>query len=158
MRYLSLIVILALASACGTSSSTSSAADAGSDTYVGCNGDPRLNATSFPITLTSDDGKYTLTVQGAVPSVPLSGENTWTIAVTPVSGASPTVVGVHAAAFMPDHGHGSSKTPTFTLQQDGTWKAEHIYLTMAGIWRITFELTLSNKGSAKVVAFTCVAG
>ncbi len=150
------LAVLAGMAACGTSAA--SGGDATADAYVGCNGDKRINLTAFPMDVASNDGALTLRFLSADPSVPLAGENTWTMSVQTASGGKADITAIAGAAFMPDHGHPSAKTPLITQQPDGTWKLQEIYLTMAGVWRITLTLKQPGGADATAVVFVCVPG
>jgi hypothetical protein len=145
--------------------STTNAADDASS-YVGCNGDPRVNlpgsassgTDSASLEATGLSGSnVSLRVAFDAPSVPLAGENTWTVTVLNPGG--PAVAAISADAFMPDHGHPSSVTPVATLLPDGTWRIEHLNFSMSGVWRVTFKLTrVGVDDPATAVAYVCVTG
>ena len=145
-----------LASACGTAPAP--ALDAASSTYVGCNGDKRVNVGALPSVVPSDDGQLRLRVLSAEPAVPLAGENTWTLAIETAAGQALAVQGIRADAFMPDHGHPSPVAPVLSQQSDGTWRMSRLQLVMAGVWRLTLTIQQSGQPDKVVVAFVCVAG
>ncbi len=138
--------------------SAGNASDANSATYVGCNGDKRINLTGIPADITSEDGALTLHFTAADPAVPLAGENTWTFAVQSTGGVTADIKSVSAAAFMPDHGHPSSVAPIATLLPSGTWLLSNLYLTMAGVWRVTLTLERADGTKATALVYACVAG
>ena len=133
-------------------------APADTSSYVGCNGDSRVNLSGDASAMQLTDAADGLSLHFAfdAPSVPLAGENTWTVKVDVGTGAA--VTAITADAFMPDHGHPSSVTPVATLLPDGTWRVEHLNFSMSGVWRVTFTLKRADGNSAKAVAFVCVTG
>ncbi len=158
-RVILAVWLLATVPACG--SAGAGTADAGGDTYVGCVNDPRVNLTAFPGTVAADaPATVQLALLTADPPVPLAGENTWTFALRNADGSAvtePAGTVITADAFMPDHGHPSSLVPSVTLQPDGTWRLERVYLTMAGVWRITLKIAQPTATQTAVI-YVCVAG
>ena len=153
IRLFAVFSLLALGACTSTPSGQSD-----SDAYVGCNGDPRINLLAFPANVATDDAALTLHFLAAEPSVPLAGDNTWTVAVQTASGGKADVSAIIGAAFMPDHGHPSSVAPIATHQPDGTWRIEHLNLAMAGVWRVTLTLKRAAGQNATAVVYVCVAG
>lgn len=138
---------------------TSGGSDASSDTYVGCGGDNRIN---YPQDVPTDKpAGLQLHFLSAEPAVPLAGENTWTFEIRDANGSpvdANTVTAISVATFMPDHGHPGSVVPTVT-GANGKWRMDHLYLSMAGIWRVTLTLTMADGAASQTaVVFVCVAG
>ena len=161
MRFRRAIWAMVTLAACGAASSGEN--DAASETYVGCTGDPRVNLSSFPGDVALDAAASLPAVRlhflTANPSVPLAGENTWTFEFQAADGSLLTETAgttIQAAAFMPDHGHPRSVTPTVSLQADGKWQIENLFLTMGGIWRVTFTISTS-EGKRTAVVYVCAA-
>lgn len=147
--------VLVLCAAC--TSSTTASTDAGS-TYVGCNGDTRVNLTGWPTDIAAPDGTLRLHFVSGTPSVPLANDNTWTLAVQDSAGLPLDVSSLSAYAFMPDHGHPSLEKPAFTHLPDGTWQVSSINFSMPGVWRVTFTVTRKDGTKVDIEVFACAAG
>ena len=152
-RFIFLAAVLTL----GCTPSTSPTA-ATTTTYVGCNGDKRINLTQIPVDIASEDGTLTLHLLAAAPAMPLAGENTWTMAIQTPDGNPANVKSVSGVASMPDHGHTSSVTPQAVQQPNGQWLVSSVSLTMAGVWRVTFTIERSDGTKATALVYACVAG
>lgn len=134
------------------SSSTASSPDASAKT--GCAAETRGNAYSAGLEKVSASGKLHVRLLSAQPAPPEKGDNVWTVELDddtgkPIDGAS-----VSMTPFMPDHGHGSAKTPVATpTGEPGKYKIDQIYLPMAGYWEMTVHV-----GSEQVVFGFCIEG
>ena len=72
----------------------------------------------------------------------------------PVDGAKLTVT-----PFMIDHGHGSAVTPIVTPAGDGKYTISKVYLSMAGLWRITVSVVPPAGTAATEVTYSfCLDG
>jgi hypothetical protein len=70
-----------------------------------------------------------------------------------------TGAGITAKPFMPDHGHGSSVTPSVTpMGSDGTYQVTDLDLFMPGIWQVTLTITPASGPADSVVFSFCVDG
>jgi hypothetical protein len=163
-RALALASVLALAlasapvalAACGDdSSSTSSSGTSG--TQTACQKDTRKDA--YASGLAKSGASFTVKLLDAQPAPPSKGTNTMTVQVLdasgkPVDGASVTLV-----PFMPDHGHGSAVAPIVKgLGADGKYTIEKVYLAMAGLWELRFNVQAPGAASSDVTFSFCLDG
>jgi hypothetical protein len=51
---------------------------------------------------------------------------------------------------MPDHGHGSPRTPVLTDNGDGTFTLSDLFLFMGGVWQITFAAGTTEKATVSL--------
>lgn len=143
-RTLSALVVLVLA-ACsssdgGENTSSSSSSSGSSSGAVGCKNDPRITTMSQGLSAKSASGAFTAEIIAADPATPRrgageAGMNVWTMKLSldgQTIGDAATVT-----TFMPDHGHGSPKTPVIQPNGDGTAKVSTIFFFMAGVWQVT---------------------
>jgi hypothetical protein len=125
---------------------------------VGCLNDPRDDTYSAGMTKTGQAGNFQFVLESATPGPPALDTNTWVIKLldssgTPVPGANFTSI----KPWMPDHGHGSSATPSATDNNDGTYSIAPLYFFMAGLWQVTFAAQANGKNDTAVFSF-CVQG
>lgn len=93
----------------------------------------------------------------AAPTPPDKGDNTWTVQVldnaqVPMDDATLTVT-----PFMPDHGHGTSKTAAVTGSGSGMYDVDPVNLWMPGLWETTVEVETGTTSDAIVFSF-CIEG
>lgn len=141
---LALVLGLGLLQACGddTSGHDAHPTPADSGTAVGCSGDSRVTPFALGMQAKSASGKFVVELLNATPSPPQrgagdAGVNTWTVKIT-LDGQPPPVSDVTVTSFMPDHGHGSPRSPLLTANGDGTFAVNDLFLFMAGVWEIRF--------------------
>ena len=91
------------------------------------------------------------------PTPAFKGTNTWTIEVVDDAGAPIPGATVSVKPFMPDHGHGSSITPTVTELGEGRYAIASLVLFMPGLWETTIAITAAGIADSVVFSF-CVAG
>lgn len=164
MRRMILSMMWAAALACGeTTSGTvdggeTSGVDAGTNQVVGCNGDARAVAFTAGMTVASADGAVKVKVLSGDPQTPARGDNRWTVEL--YDGADQKLSGAALAVvpFMPDHGHGSAKTPVVTSGADGSYEVTPLNFSMPGVWRVTFEVTSSGGTIHDAIVHICIAG
>ena len=154
-----------LASACRSSAADSMDASVDAATsdaqIVHCETDPRVVAYAANLTRASASGALNVSLVSADPAPPARFTNTWTVTLsdaahTPIVGAA-----LHVVPYMPDHGHGTSIVPTITPNADGTYTVSNLYLFMAGVWRIRFDVADADAGmsiSDSVDFFVCIEG
>ena len=153
-------LLVALAAAgCTSSSGSGSGTDSGASGLdgsdsgtVSCANDPRVDTYVANLVKKSASGKMQVTLVASDPAPPIRGTNAWTMKITDDTGAAVTS-DVTVVPFMPDHGHGTSVTPTPTAQPDGSWKIDNLYFFMPGVWRVT----ITHAGDSVEYLF-CVAG
>lgn len=151
-----LLLALALVSiGCGSGSSS---ADSGTSAETLCERDTRGEA--FMPGLEKVDGALHVKILEGTPSVPVKGNNTWTVELRDGAGAVVDGATVSATPFMPDHNHGTSVVPTITALGEGRYTISPLYLFMAGVWRITLQVTPPGPTPtpASVQFFFCIDG
>jgi hypothetical protein len=57
-----------------------------------------------------------------------------------ICGPAPSAGVPRIDATMPRHGHGMNYRPKVARLAPGTWRAEGLFLHMAGAWRLVFEV------------------
>jgi hypothetical protein len=126
------ILAAALLAACGGGSSM---ADAG---QVNCQTDSRVFTYAPNLTVDSANKALKFVLVQSDPAPPARGNDTWTLHVTNASGQAMANLGLSVQTLMPEHGHGSSVTPTITDKGVGDYTVTPLYLFMPGVWRIRF--------------------
>lgn len=123
---------------------------------VGCATDPRVTVFATGMQAKSASGKLVAEIVNATPSPPQRGSgdagiNAWTVKLT-LDGAPPAAKDIQITTLMPDHGHGSPKTPVLTANPDGTYAVNDLFFFMAGVWEIIF----STNGQEPATFTICV--
>jgi hypothetical protein len=154
MRLALLAVAVSLGACSG--SSTPDAGNAVDSGYIDCTNDPRVATYAPGMSVADDAADRSYALMSIQPTPPARGTNTWTVKVTDGTGASVSGLSLGAAAFMPDHGHGSDVVPQVTSNGDGTYAITPLYFFMPGVWRIT--LSDADGGAHDAQFFFCVEG
>jgi hypothetical protein len=159
LRPLTLLLAPLVLPACsGGGGSPDGGPDAGA-VVITCQNDPRVSAYTPGMSVASPDGTLHFALEQGDPAPPARGTNTWTVKLSDASGNPPAGVQLEAVPFMPDHGHGSSVTPTATANGDGTWTIDNLYFFMPGVWRITLTAAPPDGGAGESGQFLfCVPG
>jgi hypothetical protein len=93
------------------------------------------------------------------PAPPIKGTNDWRIEVDDASGHPMDGATIKVVPFMPDHGHGTSVTPTIAPLGQGDYSVSSVYLFMPGLWQVTIFITpQGQKTMTSVVYNFCVDG
>jgi hypothetical protein len=148
---------------------------------VGCHGDPMTAGPSdaefyscaeetraIPytqgMTLDSSGGAFALTVldstfadKNGVPrsQAPAKGTNVWTVRITNVATGAPLDgATIKVTPRMPDHPNHGTLDVVVTPIEPGTYDVEPLYLWMAGLWNVKFEI----QGAAGVAGAGGAAG
>jgi YtkA-like len=163
LRTLSLlgaVVAITAAAACSSSSTgTTPAADTGnadSGVAVTCQNDPRVATYVANLVEKSASGSMSVTLVSSDPAPPIRGTNDWVVKIADASGNPMANATLTVTPFMPDHGHGTSVTPTVTTNPDGSYAVANVYLFMPGVWRVTIANTAAAADS--VDFFFCIPG
>jgi len=158
---LSLAGLLGRAADCTSSSATGGnpvdAAVPDGD-LVGCATDPRDDTYAAGMMKPGTQGNFQFVLMTANPGPPGLDANTWTVKLQDMGGAPvPGATFATIKPWMPDHGHGSTATPTVTDNGDGTYTVDDLYFFMAGLWQVPLTVQVNGKGDTVTFSF-CVAG
>lgn len=131
----------------------SSSGTSGSAETFQCSSDPRVETYVANLEKPGMLGRATFKLASADPAPPRKGMNAWTLHIVDKAGAAIPDADVTVSGMMPDHQHGWSTVPTITKGADGmTFTFEKMYLSMGGVWTVTFEVqTKGSDGNATVV-------
>ena len=156
------------AAACGGGSGASPAAadaaavpgdafDPDADIFIPCTGDPRADRYAPGMQKVAPKGQLAVTLLSSDPGPPIKGNNTFTVLVTDGSEVPQAGATLDVMPFMPDHGHGSPARPVAKpLPDAGKYTVTPLYLFMAGLWEITFNVTAPSGAKDAVVFRFCV--
>lgn len=147
---------LGLSVACSSSNGEDSTSSGGTPTS--CDQDNRKDV--YAPGLSKQAAAFTVRVLDATPAPPAKGTNAMTIQIVDPSGAPIDNATILVTPYMPDHAHGSALEPVVTpAGSEGKYAVTSLYYPMAGLWRITFSVTLPGASTAQDVAFQfCLDG
>jgi hypothetical protein len=135
--------------------------DPGSDSSIGCAGDPRGEKFALNMTHKGDSGMLSFVIAGSNFTPPAVDDNSWTIKVLdasgqPVKNATLTFPnnGHPSDPWMPDHSHGAHPAAAVN-NHDGTYAVDPLYFSMAGIWSTYIEATSGSVTDSTTFTF-CV--
>jgi hypothetical protein len=154
-RVAAFALVLGLSTAaCGSDEGESSGSS--STTGGACASDSRKDV--YTAGMARPAGGLSVKIMQAAPSPPAKGTNAFTLEVAdgagnPVDGATVVVT-----PFMPDHGHGSAVVPVVTAAGGGKYEVAKVYLSMAGLWRITVTVTTSGSSPQEAAFQFCLDG
>lgn len=146
------LLLGAVASACSSTEHGEDDAHANSAT---CPGAERVDAWSLP--LTKSAGPVTVALESALPSPLGKGKNTLVLSVRDAAGAPLDGASVTVTPFMPDHGHGSTVTPTVRAMGGVRYEVGEVVLPMAGVWELAVAVTPPGAAEARVTFVACIA-
>ena len=141
------IAVAAVMAACGGSQPT--------DDTVNCQNDSRVMTYAPNLSVTAGSGLKYILVQ-STPAPPAKGTDTWSLRVTDAAGTPKPSLNLQIKTLMPDHGHGSSVTPTITDGGGGNYTVNNLFLFMPGVWKITFAPAAAPTDTADFLF--CVPG
>ena len=132
---------------------------ADNDGDIGCINDPRAMTYTANMQVTGVGGLLNFVLQASDPAPPIKGTNSWTVKVLDAKTGMPvSAANLMVMPFMPDHGHGTSIVPTVTAQPDD-YKIDNVYLFMAGLWRVTIQVTTTDGHNNDAANFLfCIQG
>jgi YtkA-like len=119
-----------------------------------CEDEDRADA--FAVDLRKTGERYAVTIVQATPAEPVRGDNIWMVRVTDTSGAPMEAMTVDAKPWMPDHGHGTPVEEQVTELGAGEYEVSVLNLFMAGLWRVTLDVTGADDETDSVEFFVCV--
>jgi hypothetical protein len=140
----------------GCSSSDDSNDKSAASATNGCAADNRKDI--YTAGLTKAAGNLTIKMVDAAPAPPSKGMNTMTLEVTDASGKPVDGATVTITPFMPDHGHGSARTPVVTPAGGGKYTASEVYFAMAGLWRVTVSVQMPSAPVQEAIYQFCLDG
>ncbi|WP_394827581.1 FixH family protein [Pendulispora albinea] len=147
--------------ACSTSDSPADPGDAG-NVYVKCDDDKRVIPYTPNMEVASAQKKFKFKLVSADPAPPQKNHNKWKIRIVDQNGAEiPDGVVTVPPPFMPDHGHGSSVTPSVIPTGDGNYDVgftSPLHFFMPGVWRITVNVKIPNTVLDSAEFYFCVPG
>jgi hypothetical protein len=139
----------------------SSASSASGDTGTNAANCPTWNAPQDPLMAyapdmsqegTSSTLKFVLL--DADPAPPNLANMTWTLKILDASGAPVKDANFTSIkTWMPQHGHPSTAIPVPSNNQDGTYTIKNVYLYMAGVWQVTFNVTAGTTTDSGMFTF-----
>jgi hypothetical protein len=143
---------------------TTSAPDAGddlfdpdADIFIPCATDFRAEHYVPGMQKTALNGQTIVTLLSSDPGPPIKGNNVWQVLVTDAANAPQPGTTLKVNPFMPDHGHGSpARTVVKPLPAPGQYTVAPLYLFMAGLWEITFNVTAQSGVQDAVVFRFCI--
>lgn len=141
----------------GCSEDSSSSSSGGQSGSVTCENDSRVSPYSANMARDGEKGALRFMLQSIEPAPPTKGNSRWMVRVTDTADAPMAGGTLTADPRMPDHGHGSSVTPTVTDKGDGGYEVNPIYFMMPGVWDIQIDATVGGKTDTAHYVF-CVGG
>lgn len=144
--------------ACSSSDPAPPPSSSGGPGATACEKDTRKD--TFTSGLSKSAGDVTVKLMDAKPAPLVKGANELVVQI--VDGAGKTVDGatITLTSVMPDHGHGTSAKPEITpMGSNGTYAVKNVWLPMAGLWTLTFGVTLPGGSAPRDVTFSfCLDG
>ncbi len=113
------------------------------DTSPPCEEDRHAEAYEAGMTEGGSNEQISLRIDASDPTPPGVGANRWTLsALTPTEQEPVPDCSMTATPYMPDHGHGSTNTPTTEpAETDGTYVLDNIQFLMPGYWETTIAVS-----------------
>jgi YtkA-like len=146
---------IGIVAGCGGSSSPGDTTDGG---VIDCSNDARAMKYAPGLSITSTGKQMKFTLLSSDPAPPARGNDTWKLSIANAAGQPLSGLNVSVLPFMPDHGHGTSVTPTVTANSDATYTVTPLYFFMPGVWQITFGTTPPGGTADTAVYYFCVPG
>jgi len=147
--------VMAIA-ACSSDDSSGSSSSSSGGQNSGCAADNRKDI--YTAGITKPAGTLQVKLVDAKPGPPAKGTNEMMIEVLDAAGAPIDGATVVVTPFMPDHGHGSAVAPIVTAAGAGKYNVQKVYLSMAGLWKITVSVQQAG-GAIQEAAFQfCLEG
>ncbi len=109
---------------------------------------------------TGTDGLLGARLLQASPAPPDVGDNTWSVQIVDMQDGNTPLAGCTGSVdpLMPDHGHGSASSPTWTEDvEPGSYTVGGMDLFMPGYWEITLALDCAGVADTIVYGF-CAEG
>jgi hypothetical protein len=127
--------------------------------FVSCAMDTRADQYTAGMERTGKNNLVKMSLTLSDPAPPHKGTNVWTLRLSDTEGAGQRGATINVTPWMPDHQHGTSVKATVTPgAADGAYTAMPLYLFMAGLWEVTFDVTTAAGVKDSVVFRFCVDG
>jgi hypothetical protein len=131
--------------------------DPDADIFISCANDSRAEHYVPGMQKTAPKGQTIVTLLASDPGPPIKGNNVWRVLVTDAGNAPQAGLTLKVNPFMPDHAHGSpARTVVKSLAEPGQYTVAPLYLFMAGLWEITFDVTALSGVQDAVVFRFCI--
>ncbi|MBX3232403.1 MAG: FixH family protein [Labilithrix sp.] len=132
---------------------TACAADTRKDVYT-----PGMAKLASDLQLQLVDSAFTPSDKPVQPGQVQKGMNAITVEVLDANKAPLDGANVSLSLWMPDHAHGSARTPKVTPMGGGKYEISEVWLPMAGLWRFRIGVT-ANGAPPKEADFNfCIDG
>lgn len=105
--------------------------------------------------LTTDDGRFDVTLVEASPAPPANADNFWTLDLAGEDGEAVDDAEIVAVPFMIDHGHGAP-SQLATAVSNGRYELGPLDLFMPGYWEVTLTISANEEDASSVVFAFCV--
>lgn len=110
----------------------------------------------FAVGLSKSGSLVTATFVSSDPAPPIKGDNTWVLDFTDAQGMPLADLEIVVTPMMPDHGHGTPINAVVTATDTaGRYEVTPVNLFMAGLWEITFDITVAGQADSLMFGF-CV--
>jgi hypothetical protein len=127
--------------------------------FVSCAMDPRAEQYTAGMERMGKNNLIKMSLMLSDPAPPHKGTNVWTLRLADAEGADQRGATINVTPWMPDHLHGTSLKANVTPSgADGYYTAMPLYLFMAGLWEVTFDVTTAGGVKDSVVFRFCVDG
>jgi hypothetical protein len=127
--------------------------------FASCAMDARAEQYTAGMERTGASNLMKMSLMVSDPAPPHKGTNVWSLRVTDAQGAALSGATIGVLPWMPDHMHGTSVKAVVTPDgADGHYTVKPLYLFMAGLWEITFDITTTAGAKDSVVFRFCVDG
>lgn len=108
---------------------------------AGCGDGAAQNVGFGTSPLTTTDGQAVHAALFTSPQPPERGLNEAKLTLTGAAGQPLDGLMLTVTPWMPQHGHGTSVSPTVTPNGNGTWTVSNLYLAMPGQWQLRVDVS-----------------
>ena len=124
-----------------------------------CDDSQQTRSFELGSTLTSEDGRYFLTIDSSEPNPIGRGDNSWTVNLKDNAGNPVSDAKLVLEPTMPEHGHGTFPPLFLGAAGDvsGVFQLGPFDLIMPGTWLMNFTITGSDEATSLITVAYCVA-
>jgi hypothetical protein len=108
---------------------------------AGCGDAPEQHTGFGTSPLTTTEGQAVHAALFTSPQPPERGLDEAKLRLTGADGQPLDGLTLTVTPWMPEHGHGTSVSPTVTPIGDGTWTVSNLYLAMPGQWQLRVDVS-----------------